>query len=379
MSGFVYHSTVFRGNRGKLAASLLLLVASILSTAGVLEAVLRATTPLRYSRSILPPVYVRDEQLGYRYAPGSSGRLCRNFEIDNLVRINSLGFHDIEHSRQSSETDPRILVIGDSFTAALHVGVSDGWTQTLQRGLRSVGHRSAEVVNLGLDGTGTDVHLAILKEYLPVFEPDLVILAFYENDADDVMRKRRFRECYGDYVLVFENDVQRDELRAFVEEHRPGSALAWLIDHSLLARAMTFWHAGSLLLKTNFISPSMIGMPVEQETYETADIDAPFEGLLALSETHGFRLAVVPVPAREDPSTSVDALHGSLSSTLLDRLEVVDILPGVQRLLGEDERTYRDLFWRYDGHLDGYGNRVFGTAMVEVVDGLLGGERPDRP
>ena len=49
--------------------------------------------------------------------------------------------------------------------------LSKTWTQTLERELHAT-----SVVNLGLDGTGTDVHLAILKEYLSEHQPEMVIL-----------------------------------------------------------------------------------------------------------------------------------------------------------------------------------------------------------
>ena len=109
--------------------------------------------------------------------PGATGQVAAHFEIDNRVEINSLGFYDAEPG--PDEAAPRVLVVGDSFTAAMNVERPAVWTAVLERALRDGGQPRADVVNLGLDGTGTDVHAALLREYVPRFSPDTVLIAFY--------------------------------------------------------------------------------------------------------------------------------------------------------------------------------------------------------
>ena len=157
-----------------------------------------------------PCIYVADGQTGYRYKPNSTGLFQRNFEIDNIVRINSSGFHDVERMPFNPDDSSRhIVVIGDSFTAELMVPVSRTWTQILEREIaRSGDAPHVDVINLGLDGTGTDVHLTLLQENVSTYRPDIVVLAFFENDLQDIQRKMEYRECYRDYVLVYSDKSQ---------------------------------------------------------------------------------------------------------------------------------------------------------------------------
>ena len=111
-----------------------------------------------------PDLYQAHARWGYSYRPDSSGRLLRNFEMDTVVHIDAAGFHDGPHDL--ADGGPLILALGDSFTAALHVPVEETWTQVLQRELRASCDPELDVLNLGLDGSGTDVHLRILEDQL---------------------------------------------------------------------------------------------------------------------------------------------------------------------------------------------------------------------
>ncbi len=56
------------------------------------EITLRIARPARVSLIRYPCIYQPDPQLGYCYTPGATGLVAGHFEIENPVRINSLGF-----------------------------------------------------------------------------------------------------------------------------------------------------------------------------------------------------------------------------------------------------------------------------------------------
>lgn len=345
----------------------------------LVEGALRNLKPPQVSVTHAPCIYLRDEQFGYRFKPQATDRMSKNFEIDNIIEINAIGFHDIEHKPNKNTEGLRILAIGDSFTSALEVDKLAGWTQTLQRKLREMGYPSAEVINLGLDGTGTDVHLAILKEYMPIFQPDLVILAFYKNDPGDVLDKRAFRECYKGYTLAYFNEDQGSKLRAFVDRARkPGASFFWLFDNFYLFRLILFslgqdifWQHNFQTPFRNYHTPSMIGLTSDKKADNPADMDDVFKEFMALSRQHNFRLLVIPVPANDSwnkPADSMEALQQNVSKSVLAQIDIVDVLPGVQALLAKDNKAYHELFWKYDEHLNAYGNQIFGLAVAQEVD-----------
>lgn len=317
----------------------------------------------------MPCIYIKDEQLGYTYKPNATGWIHRNFEIDNIVKTNSIGFHDTEH-KVNGEV-PRLLVIGDSFTASIHIDISNGWTQTLEREMLQTYDLNIEVVNLGLDGTGTDVHLDILEKHLPIFKPELVILAFYENDVEDVLKKRKFRECYERYVLSYQNEEEKKNLITFIKKHKPGIFSSWLFKNLYLFRLMTYLHRGGVLLRTNYITPSKIGIGVIERADNPINIEDLFKKLIALSQDHNFQLLIIPITPKDNPIKSLNTLRQNISESTQSRLNIIDISPIVQKLLNKDKKSYYELFWKYDGHFNAYGNQIFGLAAAEIIKNYL--------
>lgn len=335
----------------------------------VVEVTLRFLKPPQLSFTQMPCIYIKDEQLGYTYKSSATEWIYRNFEIDNTVKTNSMGFHDIEHDM--NEKVPRVLVIGDSSTASTHIDISKGWTQTLQRELGKNKNSDIEVINLGLDGTGTDVHLAILKKYLPIFKPELVILAFYENDVKDILKKRKFRECYEGYVLSYQNEEERRNLITFVEKHKPSVFSSWLFKNLYLFRVITYLHRGGVPLRSNYITPSRIGIDVFEKADNPLNIEYVFKGLTALSRKHKFQLFVIPVTPKDNPTQSLNILRHNISESTQSKLNIIDISRIVQKLLNKDKKSYDELFWKYDGHFNAYGNQIFGLAVAEVIKNYL--------
>jgi len=231
------------GPHKKLAGNLLLALAALLAAVAAGELGLRLFKPRPVMVQRQPAIYLRDEVLGSRYEPGASGLMHRCFEIDNLVRTNSLGYHDVEHEIAPGAL--HVAAIGDSFTAAFEVPRARGWTQLLQQRLRAGGYPGAEVVNLGQDHSGTDVHLEILRRYLDQHRPGVVLLAFYENDIDDMARGGFFRETVdGKYVMVYATAEQRERILERIRTEAPGPLAVWCCDHFYTCRLVRAFFTG---------------------------------------------------------------------------------------------------------------------------------------
>jgi len=330
------------------------------------EVALRWLEPPAASRIRYPCVYVPDVDLGFRYRAGASGRVAGHFEIDNVVELNSLGFYDDE-PLGTGDADLRLLAVGDSFTAAMNVPRRDVWTSVLEAELRQSGHPRADVVNIGIDGTGTDVHLELLRRYVPRFLPDVVIVAFFANDVGDVLDGRFTRECHAGYVLSYQTEAQRDALRARVDAHREHSALRWAFERSYLVRLGTAYALGPHnLFRLEFVAPRRAELAPGPKVLAARRLALrrSFEGLEALGRDCACRLLIVPVPARRELAASLRILREQIRG--LD-LEVVDVLPAMTDALTRDGRTPADLFFVHDNHLNAYGNEIFGRAVARVL------------
>jgi lysophospholipase L1-like esterase len=312
-----------------------------------------------------PCIYQPDAVTGFRYQPGGRGTVSGHFEFDHEVVMNSLGFYDDE-----PEPSPalRILAVGDSFTAALNVARDQVWTALLERMVRAYGF-DADVVNIGLDGTGTDVQLALLREYVPRFRPQFVLVAFFANDVEDVKNGRFTRECYRDQVLSYQTPAQRDALRAQVDAWASHAALRWLSQRSWLARlALVAAEGPANAYRLSFRQPSRAELGLTPELLQAREAlpRRSFEELARFAAECDCRVIVVPVPARRELAASRDRVRELVRG--LPALEVVDVLARMRGQLEKDEREPADFYFRYDAHLNAYGNRVFASMLAESVD-----------
>jgi lysophospholipase L1-like esterase len=129
-----------------------------------------------------PGFYVSDAALGQRLRAGYSGWFA-----GVPVHINSLGFRDTrDYDLKKTAGTFRILVFGDSVTFG-HGAVYETTYPYLLEGKLKAWRPDVkwEVWNLGVPGYNTGQELAYLREVGARYNPDLVIIGFYENDLID--------------------------------------------------------------------------------------------------------------------------------------------------------------------------------------------------
>lgn len=125
------------------------------------------------------PYVAHDPRIGYLYVPNSKMTLPVPGGGTYTIAINAAG---IRSNREYSKAKPpcvkqRIIVLGDSFTAGQYVSNEHRFTEHLERRLPGT-----EVINFGLEGTGTDQQLLIYEHIASQYEHDLVILLpFLQN------------------------------------------------------------------------------------------------------------------------------------------------------------------------------------------------------
>jgi hypothetical protein len=133
--------------------------------------------------------YACDERLGWTFAPGKTAwKYSSAGEFLHPVRFNEHGLHDRERSLEKPPGTYRILLLGDSMTAATHVPEGRGFPALLEQRLSEAAEpgRRVEVVNAGVDGYGQAQELLMYRELARRFEPDLVLAGiFLGNDLAD--------------------------------------------------------------------------------------------------------------------------------------------------------------------------------------------------
>jgi GDSL-like lipase/acylhydrolase family protein len=167
------------------------------------------------------------EILAARIPADSAPRATKGFFRD--VPLNSSGFRDYEYPRAKPAGHFRIVVLGDSFTRGGAVNFDDSYPKRLERYLNTFGLPGAplfEVLDMAVAGTSTPEQADLLWRRAEKLSPDLVVLGFCLNDAEDMSRRdelRRLREA--DHVGFFQKP---EGAHGFLYQH---SALVRLVAH----------------------------------------------------------------------------------------------------------------------------------------------------
>ncbi|HYO11657.1 MAG TPA: SGNH/GDSL hydrolase family protein [Thermoanaerobaculia bacterium] len=166
----------------KLSLALLVAVGALVISAVLTELLWRF---LR-ARSWVPAspfVVAYDEDLGWRYRPGTRAR-HRTADFDVDVRFDAHGRRVMEEAPPPGA--PLAVFVGDSLTFGW--GVTGKATFAARIG-KVLGFRTT---NLGVAGYGTDQsYLKLRREGLPL-RPKLVVYTFSSNDLVEVLHEKRY-------------------------------------------------------------------------------------------------------------------------------------------------------------------------------------------
>lgn len=132
------------------------------------------------------PALEPDPIAGWRLHPDRQTRL-RWQCYDYTVSANALGYPGPLYPEQRAPGSLRILATGDAFTSAEGVDTDAAWPRLLEASLRVRLGRPVEVLNFGITGYGPNQYAAVVRTFAPRFRPDVILLALFVNEFDDVM------------------------------------------------------------------------------------------------------------------------------------------------------------------------------------------------
>jgi lysophospholipase L1-like esterase len=167
------------GRHRKGLSRALLVVVALLATAGLCEGL------IRFFHLQAPRFIQHDPVYGASHIPGQAGYYQK--DPPSYIVINGKGFRGPERSYEKPPGTYRIVVIGDSYIEAFSVPYEQTLTHLVEERLQAEGY-PVEVVNLGMSNFGTAQELLLLEREGVRYHPDLVVLAFYQNDPADNYR-----------------------------------------------------------------------------------------------------------------------------------------------------------------------------------------------
>jgi hypothetical protein len=149
-----------------------------------------------------------DTELGWVNIPNAKGWESCYGECQTQVTINSKGLRDREISYEAEPGTTRILMLGDSTTAAMQVTLEETFVKQLESELND-NAGSWEVINAGVNAYGTDNELLFYQLEGQKYEPDIVFLNMYlANDVynnNQILERRYGGQSAKPYFILNED------------------------------------------------------------------------------------------------------------------------------------------------------------------------------
>lgn len=121
-----------------------------------------------------------------------SGQRIPGFE----VCLNKDGFRDQNYSIEKPEDTVRIAALGDAVTFGLGVENDEVWPRYLEKHLERKSETDYQVLNFGIPFTGTKDEVLWMNQTGRNYDPDIVILQYMDNDAQNLTRIQRLTQRF---------------------------------------------------------------------------------------------------------------------------------------------------------------------------------------
>jgi uncharacterized protein DUF5989/acetyltransferase AlgX (SGNH hydrolase-like protein) len=326
-----------------------------------------------------------DADTGWSKTPGKVVHSStRDFDV--TIEINQLGLRDDPMSSPAKTEDNvfRVLCLGDSFTLGSTVDRQDLFVDQLEGWWRSE-ERRAETINAGTEGWSTDQEARWFEKHGAAYQPDLVLLATYENDLywcgqTDYFGKSKPR--YGPDGLLEARELIATKPTSGLQKSAILRFLAAFIGPRGDSPYSFTPEGGDASILKEF------GALLVQQPDFMADAEARAKGsLIALQRAvaaAGAELILVPIPSHSAVDEDFAQDFGSdtleLPREAWDPQRPVDVYIGFAQELGIKHIDVRDelrarvadgerLYHRIDWHLNPAGNRALATVLHDRLDG----------
>ncbi len=379
----------------------LLLMLSLLA----IEGVSRLLFPLPEETSFNRVNYSEMAGLGRAHAPPlANASFVWSSAPDGVTfrhDLNAYGFRDRTWPLRPEAGRRRIMFVGDSFLE----GFMAENTQTIPAGFENAavrGGRKFEVMNLGIGATGPKDYCNLIRDAVPLFKPDCLVIVFYANDFpgrpfDPAWFAPTFTPDYRNawtprlYTVVKRLRSHQPVPVRFRRPSFPFLAAVpdprnpWSSIETAAAYKKFVSPKIAEAMQRGTFNPSAVNLIERDRVNLTASTEMHplLEALLAFARTHACKLSVAYVPSanqvsdaylpfrseyseNKHPESLMDEryhLHARLLKSACAQLKIpfLDVTPQLR----EREAAGGRVYWNYDPHMRGASYLMLGELLYE--------------
>lgn len=310
-------------------------------------------------------------------------------------QLNSYGFRDTEWKTKAPKGKKRLLMVGDSFVE----GVMAPQNQSLPEAFKTAGaEKNWEVMNAGILGTGIEAYLQLVADAVPIFKPDVVMVAVFANDFTSrpiaIPEDRlvpEYHSFWSPRLWQWWQAYQHDRAMAFRWELKskpwlpavPAPNHPWTKRGDELRPHVTAHLAEAIEEgKLNFYRTNEI-LQHAQKLRQPSNLLPALRFLKSFTQKHGSELVIVYLPARHQVTNYYYQFDRKLCQiNCPDNLDLTGAAYHANRLkFANDcqrldlafldltatvlahEKAGNHLFWSYDDHFRPHGYSVAGYEL----------------
>jgi hypothetical protein len=280
------------------------------------------------------------------------------------LKTNSHGLRDVEHYYKKPDEVYRIIVVGDSFTFGDGVELNETFPKVLESELLI--HNPSkivkyEVINAGMYGWSTIQEYAFLVTRGLKYNPDMVILGFYENDFSDNIQTKDLVE-FSDAGAKLIN-AKKDAAAKLLEFKEAIPLYDFFSQNSHLFSLTKKFVAISLY--NNSKITKITDNPTKQNISNvTKNILFEFKRVLDKDNIH---FVVVLIPSLSTVKNEIGAIKSNQDLVLRsfadwlkkNKFYTIDMLPIFKTHAAQEEKLY----FPKDGHCTKKGQKLIGETI----------------
>jgi hypothetical protein len=271
---------------------------------------------------------------------------CSSWEYST----NSYGARDVERSRHSSQ--PRTIVLGDSFIDGYGVNDSDRLTNILER------RTGLEHLNFGTAGGFSPLQYALVYRTLASgFDHDRVLVSVLPDNDFHEMDKTWLEQNYaGQYRPYYNDDLSIGYTGVYHGEEHDG---LWQRVEGLMRAYLASYHVGQYLAIAHFTKYRTYSGYNDFSEVDLTRLEAALPDIKHTADQHGAKVYVLLVPRPNDfkrAQQGSDRLGPVLENWgAAHGIVIKDLLP---EMVAATHGNYASLFLACDDHWSPYGARI---------------------
>jgi len=300
---------------------------------------------------------IQDDYLGHAVRPNLDITIQNADKMK--VNVKTIGYMGIG-LRDDMIVNPYVIAIGDSHTFGLAVNESDIWVNILEKKLDN------EILNMGIGSYGLVQEERMIEKYALQLKPEIILWQFSPND---------YLESYR-----FENrnlNFTWHNLKQFAINNIAIAKFVWsklgAIKHDAAVVEYNEHNLSFVFEPYSFLNQADVNEEIRIGEQFGKEAIIRVKGL---TDANGIKLIMILIPSKEEIYFN---LTDNYQMKLMRKfcvelgLECIDTTEEFSR----QAKTYKQLYFRKDAHLNPLGNRVVADVLYEAITGQLSKKATD--